>query len=79
MGGQTFIWGPRGRHRNEGCTMKSQIGGGGGGQWGAHGVNGGHGPRSHTHTHTHTHTHSYATGQLPSSQPYIKAANHEMQ
>ena len=26
-GGQTFIWGPRGRHRNEVCTIKSQMGG----------------------------------------------------
>ena len=30
--------GARGRHRNEGCTVKSQMGGGG--QSGAQGVNG---------------------------------------
>ena len=37
-GGQTFNWEgggvvARGRLRNEGCTIKSQMGGGGG-QWG---------------------------------------------
>ena len=45
-GGHTFIWAgggePRGRHRNEGCTIKSQMGGGGG-NGGTHGVNGGWG------------------------------------
>ena len=38
---------PRGRHRNEVCTINSQIVcvrvEGGGGQWGSHGVNGGGG------------------------------------
>ena len=32
--------GARGRHRNEGCTIKSQMVGGGGGGMRAHGVNG---------------------------------------
>ena len=34
---------PRGWHRNEGCTVKSQMGAGGGGAIGAHCVNGGGG------------------------------------
>ena len=52
--------GARGRHRNDSpppslllCTIETQIGGGG--QWGAHGVNGGSGPQV---------PHSYATATL---------------
>ena len=36
-GGETFIWGARGRHRNDLCTIKSEMGA----MTGAHGVNGG--------------------------------------